>query len=248
MKTTIDFSQIKIKDLVTDNFHTAELFEKLGIDYCCNGNRTLQTALDEKQISHSAFLLELDKLEDSSLNEFQSYSNWDLDFLTQYIIENHHKYVKNAIPNISNHLQKILDVHGERHSFIWDVQKIFFEVAEELNHHMMKEEKILFPIIKHLANSQKLGVEYKTSDLITIKDPIRQMEAEHVSAGNALENIKKLTNSYTLPKDSCATFQMTYKELEEFEKDLHKHVHLENNILFPKTIQLEERLLKGIYH
>ena len=247
METTIDFSQIKIKDLVTENFHTAELFEKLGIDYCCNGDRILKTALDEKNISSSKFLSELEKVKNSSLIEYQKYSEWDLDFLTQYIIENHHKYVKNAIPNISNHLQKVFEAHGEKHSFIVNVQKIFFEVAEELTQHMMKEERILFPIIKYLADSQKLREKPKTRGYVTIQNPIRQMEAEHISAGNALENIRRLTNNYTLPEDSCATFEITYKELEKFEKDLHKHVHLENNILFPKAIELEERLIKEIY-
>ena len=234
----------KIKDIVIDNFHTADLFEKFGIDFCCNGNRPLREALEEKQITDVKFLEELNKVNLSIQQNNQRHAEWDLNFLAQYIVNNHHTYVKNAIPDINAHLQKVYNVHGEKYSYIAEVQNIFTLVAEEMMSHMMKEERILFPLIKYLTETQKFNEKPKTGGFGTIKNPIRQMEAEHVSAGNAMDTIRKLTNNYVLPEDACTTFQITYKELDEFEKDLHKHVHLENNILFPRSIELEEELSK----
>lgn len=243
VKSMKDFSKIKVKDIVTENFHAAELFEKLGIDFCCNGNRPLLEALDEKNISEAKFSEELNKINKSISNDNQRYSEWDLNFLVQYIVNNHHTYVKKAIPEITVHLQKVYNAHSKKHPFISEVQNIFAHVSEEMTGHMQKEERVLFPIIKYLIESQKFQEKPKTSGFGTIKNPIRQMEAEHVSAGSAMEKIRVLTNNYSLPEDACATFQVTYKELDEFEKDLHKHVHLENNILFPRAIELEIKLL-----
>lgn len=244
MKSFKDFSKIKVKDVVTENFQAAELFEKLGIDFCCNGNRSLQEALAEKKISNSEFLEELKKVNLSISSDNQRFSEWDLNSLTQYIVNNHHTYVKNAIPELTAHLQKVYNAHGEKYPYIADVQKIFNQVAEEMTNHMMKEERILFPLIKYLTETQKFNEKPKTGGFGTIRNPIRQMEAEHVSAGGATEKIRTLTNNYSLPEDACATFQVTYRELDEFEKDMHKHIHLENNILFPRAIALEEELIK----
>ncbi|MBA4406745.1 iron-sulfur cluster repair di-iron protein [bacterium] len=240
MNSIKDFSKIKVKDVVTENSHASELFEKYGIDFCCNGNRSLQDALAEKEISNSEFLEELNKVNQSISSENQRYAEWDLNFLTQYIVNHHHAYVKSAIPEITAHLQKVYNAHVEKHPYIAEVQNTFSLVAEEMINHMMKEERILFPLIKYLTDTQKFNEKPKTGGFGTIKNPIRQMEAEHVSAGGAMEKIRTLTNNYSLPEDACATFQVTYKELNEFEKDLHKHVHLENNILFPRAIRLEE--------
>ncbi len=233
-----------IKDIVTENFHTAELFEKYGIDFCCNGNRPLREALEEKKISYDKFFEELHKVNISVVSDNQRYSEWDLNFLTEYIVNNHHTYVKSAIPEITAHLQKVLNAHGPKYSYLAEVQNTFALVANEMKSHMIKEEKILFPIVKYLIVSQKFKEKPKTGGYGTIKNPIRQMEAEHVSAGGAMGKIRTLTNNYSLPEDACTTFQVTYKELNEFEKDLHKHVHLENNILFPRAIEFEEDLIK----
>jgi len=245
-KSKMNLAKIKIKNVVTENFHTAELFEKYGIDYCCGGDRFLGQVLEEKKISSSAFLKELSELHHSDLSKDRNYSEWDLDRLAMHIIDTHHTYVKNAIPQIKAHLQKVFNAHSKKHPFIKDVQNIFSEVADELTGHMMKEERILFPIIKYLAESDKIHDKPKTRGYGTVQNPIRQMEAEHVSAGGALERIRTLTDNYSLPGDACTTFEITYKELEEFEKDLHIHVHLENNILFPRSIELENRLVNEI--
>lgn len=239
-----NFSKLKVKDIVAENFHAAELFEKFGIDFCCKGNRPLQEALSEKKISNTNFLEELNKVNQSVSLENQNYADWDLNSLAQYIVNKHHNYVKNAIPIITAHLQKINNAHGKKYSYVSEVQNIFAGVAEEMISHMMKEERILFPLIKYLVETKKYNERPKTGGFGTIRNPIAQMESEHNSAGSAMEKIRTLTGNYFLPDDACATFQVTYNELDEFEKDLHKHVHLENNILFPGAITLEEELLK----
>jgi regulator of cell morphogenesis and NO signaling len=239
-----DLTKIKVKEIVTENFHAAELFEKLGIDFCCNGNRFLHEALNEKNITEEDFFEKLNKVNQSVLAESHRYAEWDLVFLSQYIVNNHHAYVRSAIPQTTMHLEKVVNAHGNKYSYLAEAKNTFAQVADEMMGHMMKEEKVLFPLIKYLTDSQKFNERPKRGGFGTIKSPINQMEAEHVSAGGAMGKIRELTNNYELPNDACTTFQVTYKELDEFEKDLHKHVHLENNILFPRAIALEEELLK----
>ncbi|NJD22213.1 MAG: iron-sulfur cluster repair di-iron protein [Melioribacter sp.] len=243
MENKKDYFVMKVKDIVNENFRTASLFENFGIDYCCNGNQILKEALEKNKISNDRFAVELNKVNQST--ETPRYNEWDLIFLTQYIINNHHSYVRTSLPHITKLLQKLQTAHSSKYSYLADVQNIFSQVTDEMTSHMMKEERILFPLIKYLAETQKFNEKPKTGGFGTIKNPILQMEAEHVSAGSAMETIRTLTNNYTLPNDACTTFKITYKELDEFEKDLHKHVHLENNILFPRAIELEELLLKN---
>lgn len=238
-----DFPQRKIKDIVAENFHAVELFEKYKIDFCCKGNRSVQEALDEKKLSIPKFYKELSNVYQSNSAEKHNYNEWDLVELYEYIVRTHHTYVKSAIPLITLHIEKVINAHAKKYPFLLEVQHVFGLVANEMNGHMMKEENILFPLIKYLVDTQKFNEKPKTGGFGTIKNPIRQMEAEHVSAGGATEKLRELTDDYQLPEDACATFQVLYKELNEFEIDLHKHVHLENNILFPKAIKLEEKLL-----
>ncbi len=238
-----DFANLKVRDLVVQNFHAAELFEKLGIDFCCKGNKNLKEALTEKQIPEKIFIEELNKVNYSSAGETERYSEWDLNFLAQYIVNNHHGYVRNAVPQISAHLQKVFNAHGEKYPYIKEVQNEFAAIAEELMSHMMKEERVLFPLIKYLVDSKNFNEKPKNGGYGTIQNPINQMEREHVSAGNSLQKIRELTSDFNLPQDACTTFRLTYQELEEFEADLHKHIHLENNILFPRAIELETGLM-----
>ncbi len=239
-----DLTKIKIKEIVTQNFHAAQLFEKYGIDYCCNGNRPLFEVLEEKKLSPEKILTQLNELKQTTSDDSNPYGEWELDFLAQYIVNTHHRYVKNAIPQIADHINKIVNAHGKKYSYLLEMHEVFAFIAEDLTQHMMKEEKILFPLIKYLVETKKFNEKPKTGGYGTIKGPINKMEQEHAAAGNATAKIRELSNGFSLPPDACATFRVTYQELEEFEKDLHKHVHLENNILFPRAIELEEELLK----
>jgi regulator of cell morphogenesis and NO signaling len=178
----------------------------------------------------------------SNGNDAQNVNDWSLDFLVDYIVNNHHQYVRRMIPVISLHSDKVASVHGQNHQETLQIADLFLAVREELEGHMMKEERILFPQIKQMVLNQKENSQFYPPPFGTIKNPIRMMELEHTSAGDALSKIRKLSNNYIHPEDACNTFKALYSELKEFEEDLHKHIHLENNILFPKSIKLEIQL------
>ncbi|MBU2494270.1 MAG: iron-sulfur cluster repair di-iron protein [Bacteroidetes bacterium] len=245
MSTTININDSTIvKEIVANNFQTAKVFEKYGIDFCCKGNRPLTKAAEERKINISELIGELVSVSKNNKEKSERYDEWDLVFLSNYIVNNHHAYVREAIPRIQEHLEKVENRHGKTHTHMIDVNKLFRQISDEMISHMHKEEKVLFPIVKYLHDCKTFNEKPKTGGYGTIKNPINAMENEHIGAGGIMESIRELTDNYTLPEDACTTFTLTNKELEEFEQDLHKHVHLENNILFPKAINLEEELLK----
>lgn len=237
------YESMTVKDIVLQNYKAVEVMEKYGIDFCCKGKKEINAALEEKQIDRDRFFNELNNVYLTKPASNERFEKWDLVFLYQYIVNNHHAYVKEAIPRILAHTNKVASRHGEKYPFLYEVNSLFEKVANELTSHMDKEEKILFPLVKYIIDCKKFNEKPKNNGYGTIKAPITKMEQEHDSAGELLYKIRELTSNYTLPKDACTTFYITYQELDEFEKDLHKHVHLENNILFPQAIQIEEELL-----
>lgn len=168
--------------------------------------------------------------------------DWDIDFLTDHILNAHHKYVRQAIPVIFEYTQKVARLHGSKHPEVIVIAEKFLDLTDELNRHICKEEEILFPYIKHLAIANSYGMKIEPSPFGTVESPINMMQQEHDTVGEIMEEIKKLANNYTPPSDECITYKLSYLKLKEFEDDLHKHVHLENNILFPKAIELEKKL------
>lgn len=168
--------------------------------------------------------------------------DWDIDFLTDHILSVHHKYVMEAIPVIFEYTQKVAKIHGENHPEVIIIAEKFLNLTDELNRHICKEEEILFPYIKHLAIANSYGMKIEPSPFGTVESPIKLMEQEHDIVGKIMEEIKKLSNNYIPPSDACSTYKLSYLKLKEFDDDLHEHVHLENNILFPKAIELEKQL------
>jgi len=233
----------QLKEIVSSNFKTAEVFEKYNIDFCCNGNRKLQDVLTERNINSEEILNELIKIFDKEVPSNENFIEWNLIDLVNHIVNVHHSFVRDSIPKIKMHLEKVNAQHGEKYSYLYEVKSLFEKISIELENHMMKEEKVLFPLIKYLIDTEKFNERPKTQGYGSIKNPIRQMELEHDNAGNIMHTIRKITNNYSLPEDACTTFSLTYDELKYFEKDLHIHIHLENNILFPKAIELENKLL-----
>jgi regulator of cell morphogenesis and NO signaling len=235
-----------LSEIVKNNFRTAAVFEKYSLDFCCNGKRTLKDACTEKGINPLNVISEIETINASFVKEEIKPNEWNLDFLIDYIINNHHTYVNRMLPVISAHTLKIASVHGANHQELKRVAEIFSAVNNEMKHHMMKEEKILFPHIKVLVKNSSNGGTTDKPYFGTIKNPINMMEAEHQSAGDGMAEIRKLTNDFKPPEDACETFKITYKELKEFEEDLHRHVHLENNILFPKAIEMEDEIFSKL--
>ena len=228
---------------VATNFATAEIFKKHKIDFCCWWEISIEEACKNQNIDLHSLLSELNNISNNKKEE-TLYDYLELDKLADYIVNNHHSYVRKNLPIIEPYLDKIVDVHSENHPELFEVQKNFRAVRDELLSHIQKEENILFPFIKKMVEAKNTKSALENPPFGTIKNPITQMEAEHDNAWDAFKNIRNVTNDLTPPQDACNTYKLTFELLAEFEEDLHKHVHLENNILFPKAIILEEELRK----
>ena len=230
-----------VAEVVAENIKTAHVFKKHGIDFCCGGGVSIEKACERKDVDYT-------KLKDELLNVDQvsrayDYNTWALDFLVDHIQNIHHTYVEESIPLILQYANRVAEVHGHHYTEVLEINKLFTEVANELAAHLKKEELILFPYVKQLVKAQKDGVKASAPHFGTAKNPIQMMESEHENAGDVFKEIARLTNNYTPPKEACNTFRALYAKLDEFEQDLHQHIHLENNILFPKAIQLENSLM-----
>jgi len=234
--------QTTIREIVADDFRTAAVFQKFGLDFCCGGGKTIDDACRERDLDPRVVLGELDKVHTAPSNGTPKFNAWDTAFLIDYIVHNHHRYVREAIPIILGHTRKVATVHGGRHPETIRVAEGFAQTARDLEMHMRKEEEVLFPHIKRLVQAEREGERIGLPPFGSVRNPIRMMEAEHVVAGDEMAEIRSLTNGYTPPADACMTYRVSYQELEQFEDDLHRHVHLENNILFPKAVELELRL------
>lgn len=231
-------SQTTIRDIVADDYRAAAVFQKHGLDFCCGGNRAVADACREKGIDAAVVTAELEAAL-APANDQPRAAAWDLDVLADHIVASHHGYVRAAIETIGAHTRKVSEVHGERHPEVVEVALRFAAIAAEMTAHMAKEERVLFPYIKALAAARREGGPAPRAPFGSIANPIRMMEAEHQSAGDTMAAIRRLSGGYAPPADACATYRVTYKELEAFEADLHRHVHLENNILFPRALDLE---------
>ena len=219
-------------DIVTDDFRTAELFKEAGIDFCCGGKKTLEQACQEKKLNVGIIVERLEELQLLPDSPSQNYKDWSLDFLADYIVNTHHKYVLKTLPELVFYTQKIANVHGNHHTELIEVAELFGKINTELLQHLNNEEKVLFPAIKEALK----GNTPKTTEIILSE--ITRMNSEHEFAGGAMDKINIMTNGYTIPDDGCNTYMVTFKLLHQFEEDLHVHVHLENNILYPKALKL----------
>jgi regulator of cell morphogenesis and NO signaling len=242
MNTTqiVNIEQKTLSEIVTDDFRSAAVFEKHGLDFCCHGNRALIDAASEKQIPAQDLVDELSVAFQSNESSAIDFNNLELDALVEYIINTHHSFVREKLPFITELGKRVVNAHGPNHPEVIEIAQLFAGVKAEFEGHLVKEEMILFPQIKKLAEVKRGEAEYIRPPFGSIAHPIRVMEAEHENAGSAFDSIKKLSNNYNPPADACNTFKVYYAELENFENDLHKHVHLENNILFPKSLILEK--------
>lgn len=217
--------------IVTNNHLTVPVLEKYDLDFCCKGKRTLAAACAEKGITIEAISEELEK---SSLmpSTVMPFTEMTAEQLISYILIHHHFYVKQSMPTIIGHLEKVAAKHGDRFPYMVEVLCLFREINDEMTMHMHKEEVILFPRIKEIVALQEANQQNNLAAGY-IAAPIQVMELEHEHAGDVLYKIRSLTNNYTPPAEACTTFQVSLAELKEFEEDLHRHVHLENNLLFP---------------
>jgi len=230
-----------VRDLVATDYRTAAVFERYGLDFCCSGGRTVAQSCSEARVNLDALLQELDAVLTAPATGVPTFSDWDTRALIDYIVSTHHAYVRQAIPSLVQHTQKIADVHGARHTELPHIARLFGRIAAELTQHMEKEELVLFPYIQTLESAVIQGVPVPVPPFGSLRNPIRAMETEHRFAGDAMAEIRELTGGFSVPDDGCATYRVCLQELAAFQRDLHAHVHLENNILFPKALALEAR-------
>ncbi len=232
-----------IGELVASDFRKAEVFKKFGLDFCCGGKKSLKEACEKNGINENEVQMELDKITDRPTDNQHDFNSWDLDFLTDYIINIHHKYVKEAVSMLYEYSDKVANRHGANHPEVIRIAQLFKEIAAELTPHMEKEEMILFPYIKKLAVAKRENNKLENSAFGSVQNPINRMMTEHENVGEVMDEVHTLSNNFTPPADACSSYQVLYSKLHEFEDDLHQHIHLENNLLFPKAIQLEKELL-----
>jgi regulator of cell morphogenesis and NO signaling len=233
------YKENTLASIVTNMHQAAAVFEKYQLDFCCKGKRTLQQACEENNIAVEPVLEELIQVSEtgSTLHHLLP-ATMSATQLTDYIILKHHFYVKNAMPVIFNHLAKVAMKHGDRFPFMTMVFQLFGTVQYEMDAHMQKEEQVLFPRIREVEKAIQQNGAIGLSHTGYISQPIQMMEMEHEEAGNLMAEIRRLTNDYTAPEGACTTFRVSLAELKAFEEDLHQHVHLENNILFPAILKL----------
>jgi len=228
-----EFVSKTLAQIVKENYQTASVFEKYNLDFCCKGKRSLQQACDENNLPTELVVEEVNNLLRQETQQQIDFDRLSLSELIDYIVSTHHAFTKRELPQTFAYLQKVSSKHGERNPELYLIFETFSELKEEMELHMKKEELILFPKIKELER----GVKQSLPNM-NIQAPIAVMEDEHDHAGRCLEQIRQLSNNYTPPADGCTTYRLSYAALQGLERDLHQHVHLENNILFPKAIEI----------
>lgn len=232
------FFNATLADIVAKNYQAASIFERHGLDFCCRGRMRLEDACREHGLDFETLAAELDQIAAERVDQVPD----DPAALIDLIVHRHHSYVRDAVPTIRKHLAKVVSKHAANHPELTEVLRRFDAVSDALMLHMVKEERVLFPYIALIENALVQNAAAPPDVFGTVQNPIRMMEIEHQDAGDELAEIRRLTSSYRPPEDACTTFRVLYAELEAFERDLHLHVHLENNVLFPRAIELEARL------
>jgi regulator of cell morphogenesis and NO signaling len=230
-----------IGEMVANDYRTATVFKKYGIDFCCNGNRTISDACEKKNLEIKNIMKDLESAVNQPANNLD-FTTWQLDLLADYIVKKHHTYVAQRTSEIKPFLEKVCRVHGQHHPELFQINEQFTISSEELSMHMKKEEMILFPYVHKLVSAKQNGIKLKEPHFGTVRNPIQLMMQEHSTEGDRFRKIAELSNDYTPPPEACNTYKVTFALLKEFEDDLHMHIHLENNILFPKAIEMENEL------
>ncbi|ALC15690.1 iron-sulfur cluster repair di-iron protein ScdA [Desulfuromonas soudanensis] len=232
---TTDSANKTIGEFVAEDYRTATVFEGHGIDFCCGGQATLAEACQAKGVDSDALLKEMEGVKSAPIEGSRNYGAWELPFLADYIVNTHHAYLNENTGQIAAYADKIAGVHGAHHPEVVEISAIFRKIAADLADHLREEEEVLFPAVKRIEMARKSGGAPEAGDVRVIRASLEKLQKEHEEIGDAVHAIRRLARDYAIPADACNTFVLTYRKLEEFENDLHMHVHLENNILFPKA-------------
>ncbi|GAA4751127.1 hypothetical protein GCM10023229_34950 [Flavisolibacter ginsenosidimutans] len=230
-----------VGEIAAKDIRKAEVFKKYGIDFCCGGKKSLKQVCEEKGLDVEIVEAELEN-PTQPVSSANDYNRWQLDFLADYIYNQHHLYYYNELPVLKGLITKVTQHHGDNHPELKYMYSLFGQLVQELDTHFLREEKVVFPFIKALVQAKRSGSLEALNSQPSLTDPIRIMEVDHEAAGDILDEMQKLSNNYTPPADACNSYQFLYKKLKDLDEDLHQHIHLENNILFPKALKLDKEL------
>jgi regulator of cell morphogenesis and NO signaling len=233
-------SEMTVREVAAHVPESTRLFETLKIDYCCGGNRPLTDACVSAGVEIENVMEMLTALGESEAGavDGQKLSPTEL---INHIVETHHTFTKSEMQRIQALAEKVIDAHGANHPELLKVSELFQQLCADLAPHMFKEEQVLFPYIAAMEQAETKNQPVPFAPFGTVKNPIRMMMMEHDTAGDILRELRAVTSDYQVPSDVCISYQTLYQALEGLEKDLHQHIHLENNILFPKALRLESR-------
>mgnify|MGYP000008369890 CR=1 FL=1 len=231
-----------IGEIVAQDYRTAQVFKDHKIDFCCRGNRSLEEVAEKNNLNIDTLSAELKAVSNQNNGDNIDFKSWPLDLLVDYIEKKHHRYVEQQNTILKQYLEKLCKVHGEKHPELFEISQLFNASAGELAMHMKKEELVLFPFVRKMVEAKQSGKDLSAPHFGSVENPINTMMDEHDNEGVRFRTIAELSNDYTPPADACSTYKVTYALLQEFEEDLHRHIHLENNILFMKARELEKQL------
>jgi regulator of cell morphogenesis and NO signaling len=229
----IEMTTAFVADIALHFPQSIAIFNRYNIDYCCNGKKSFVQVCEKARLNPETIWNEVqERQRNSGVDNHLNFESWEPSLLIDFIVQHHHQYVRESIPQLEALLNKVCSVHGVDQPQLFAIRNDFSALADELLNHLPKEENVLFPAIKRMSKNEE-------SDFVNLQAPVSMMEHEHETAGKLIKSIRSLSDNYTPPANACLSFQMTYKLLQEFENDLMQHIHLENNILFPKALELQ---------
>jgi regulator of cell morphogenesis and NO signaling len=236
-----------VSDIVTRDYRTADVFRKYDIEYCCGGKWSLDAVCMMKGLEVESLKKELERAtRDIQVSNSLRFDEWQIDFLADYIVNIHHDYLKQAMPEIKKMLRGFVEEHAKKYPYLTELESAFLQLNREVFPHMKQEEEILFPYIKQIYHAHNSRESYASLLVRTLRKPVEEVMAkEHESAMKHIHKMRSLTQGYTAPEKACVSHRVCYFKLKELDNDLSQHIHLENNILFPKAIAIEKELLKA---
>jgi regulator of cell morphogenesis and NO signaling len=235
-----------VTDIVTHDYRTADVFRKYDIEYCCGGKWPLDVVCKNKGLETEKVIKELRKVaRQTPSNAAVDFDEWEVDFLADYILNIHHRYLYKALPEIKEHVTRFLEGHRKKFPQLEELEMIFTRFMKEFPPHMKQEEEVIFPYIRQIHHAYIHRESYASLLIRTLRKPVEEvMQKEHETTGSLLHRMREITQNYTPPENACLTHRVTFAKLKELDTDLVQHIHLENNILFPKAIAMEKELLK----
>ncbi len=230
--------------IVARNFSSATVFARYGIDFCCHGDTPLGEACAAAGVTADEVIKALNIPTTETISQHAEFSSWPVDLLIDYVLKIHHRGIRKNGPAILELLEKVVSVHGEAHPELYEIRDLFAESLQELDMHLVKEEEVLFPYLLELFEASENKAPIAQMHCGTVENPIRVMRMEHEGEGNRYLYMAKLTNNYTAPENACNSYRLVYEQLHGFMNGLFEHIHLENNIIFPIAVELENQWVR----